>query len=247
MGPTDDVDSALVSVVGHSAANHLIRVAAGLESAIVGEDEVLHQVRQSLARALAAGPLDSRLQRLFELAIAVGRRARSRRAHASENLAQRAVRWLEERTHLDGRRVLVVGSGRMGGALARTANAAGAEMVIASRDRRRAAKLARVYGADSADLAEGAEIAPGCAAIAVALSGPWSALQPSPEGLPPIADISAPPAVPAAVSADLNGAYLSIDAIYTRDLPADHGYVASALPLVEAKTAEYLDWLGSRT
>ncbi|MGH7921273.1 MAG: hypothetical protein ACREQM_15225, partial [Candidatus Dormibacteraceae bacterium] len=52
------------------ARRHLFRLAAGLESAVPGEDQVLHQVREALARARAREPLDPALQRLFEDAIA---------------------------------------------------------------------------------------------------------------------------------------------------------------------------------
>src|ERR1700682_160007 len=94
-GPVPELDEGLHLEKGHSAVTHLIRVAAGLESAIVGEDEVLHQVREALSDARAARQLDSRLQRLFETAIAAGRRARGGRTAASGNLAQSAVAWLQ--------------------------------------------------------------------------------------------------------------------------------------------------------
>jgi glutamyl-tRNA reductase len=239
-------DSALRPIIGSDAVTHLMRVAAGLESAIVGEDEVLHQVRQALAAALKRGRLDAPLQRLFELSIAVGRRARAGRSHASGTLAQRAVAWLGERANLDRRQLLVVGSGHMGAAIAHASVSARANVVIASRNPTRAARLASVYGAESTDLAGAARLVERSAGVAVALSGPWVELCCISGGLPPIADISAPPAVPSEVASGLNGSYLSIDDPYLRHRPADVGYAAIALPLIESKTADFVKWLESR-
>jgi glutamyl-tRNA reductase len=245
-GPLPVVDPELEPIRGREAVLHVMRVAAGLESAIVGEDEVLHQVRQALAIAMERGALDGRLQRLFEVSIAVGRRARARRSHASGNLAQRAVAWLGERIDLDRRQLLIVGSGHMGAAIAHAAASAHAELTIASRHAERAARLASVYGAASTDLAGAARLVGRSAAVAVALSGPWSELASNAGALPPIADISAPPAVPEGVSSGLDGSYLCIDDLYVRERPVDAGYASTALPLIEAKTAEFEAWLDSR-
>jgi glutamyl-tRNA reductase len=246
-GAVPDLDEGLHLATGDRAVRHLIRVAAGLESAIVGEDEVLHQVREALAEARAARSLDGRLQRLFETAIAAGRRARAGRTAASGNLAQSAMAWLQQRSNLAGSAVLVVGAGRMGSALAHSARLAGAEVTIASRDAARADRLARVYGGRGTDLAGGAELAPRSSAVAVALAGTWHEFQPEQGGLPPIADISAPPAVPAAVRARLNGGYLGIDDLYIRPQPLPSGYIDDADRVVAAKTREYVDWLDGRS
>jgi glutamyl-tRNA reductase len=228
---------------GERAVRHLIRVAAGLESAIIGEDEVLHQVRQALAHARASRSLDSRLGRMFETAISTGRLARAKRTIAGGNLAQRAVAWLQQRSKLGGRPVLIVGAGRMGSALAHAARLAGSEVTIASRNQARAGQLARVYGGRGVDLTGGAEIAPKSAAIAVALAGPWHEFQPIDLALPPIADISAPPAVLASIRARLNRGFLGIDDLYARTQALPRGYIGRAEQIVDAKTREYVAWL----
>src|SRR5579859_6536243 len=163
---------------GDAAVRHLFRVAAGLESAIVGEDEVLHQVRQALAHARASGALDTHLGRMFETAISVGRFARASRTSAAGNLAQRAIAWLQERSEIAGQPVLIVGAGRMGSILAHVARGAGSRVTIASRNHGRANQLARVYGGRGVDLSEAADVAPRSAAIAVALAGEWSEFRP---------------------------------------------------------------------
>src|SRR6202171_112017 len=245
-GAVPDLDEGLHLATGDRAVRHLIRVAAGLESAIVGEDEVLHQVREALSDARAARQLDSRLQRLFETAIAAGRRARGGRTAASGNLAQSAVAWLQKKSRLEGGTVLVVGAGRMGSALAHSARLAGAQVTIASRDAARADRLAHVYGGRGTDLAGGADLALQSSAVAVALAGTWDEFQPVQGELPPIADISAPAALTAAVRARLNGGYLGIDDLYVRPQPVPSGYIDEADRVVAAKAREYVAWLDGR-
>jgi glutamyl-tRNA reductase len=242
-GTPPELDARLKIHAGTSAVRHLIRVATGLESAIIGEDEVLHQVREAIGNARAGRKLDSRLIRLFETAIAAGRRARAGRTAASGNLAQRAVDWLGEKSSLAGHTVLVAGAGRMGSSLAHSASLAGADVVIASRDAARARRLAHVYGGDSTDLAGGAQLAPRTAGVAIALAGIWHEFQPPAGALPPIADISAPSAVPAAVRSRLNGGFLSIDDLYVHSQPVPRGYIDEAVRIVAAKTDEYERWL----
>ncbi|MDQ6880067.1 MAG: NAD(P)-binding domain-containing protein [Candidatus Dormibacteraeota bacterium] len=243
LGTMPDLDARLKAETGELAVLHLMRVASGLESAIIGEDEVLHQVRSALGNARAARSVDPRLQRLFETAIAAGRRARAGRTASSANLAQRAVAWLQQRSTLAGRGVLIVGAGRMGSSLAHSARLAGADVTIASRNPARAQRLAHVYGGRGIDLASGAELAPKSAGIAVALAGVWHEFQPAEGDLPPIADISAPSAVPAAVRTRLNGGFLGIDDLYVRTQPAPRGYIEEADRVVAAKTREFVRWL----
>ena len=230
---------------GAAAAAHLMRVAAGLESAIVGEDEVLHQVRDALRRAQVSRHLDFRLRRLFETAIATGRRARSRRTESSGNLAQSAVAWLASNANLGGRVVVVAGAGRMGAALAHSMAGAGALITVASRDQARASRLAGIYAGQGLSLEAGAAQAGGAAAIAVALGGPWVELEAlAVEDLPPIADISAPQAVPASVRGRLNGSFLGIDDLYRRSETLPGAYIKDAEALVERNSTEYIAWLG---
>ena len=55
---------------------HVIGVAVGLDSVVVGEDQVLHQLRETTAAARSAGALDPLLERLFAVAMRAGRTAR---------------------------------------------------------------------------------------------------------------------------------------------------------------------------
>jgi glutamyl-tRNA reductase len=228
---------------GGDAVRRLLRVAAGLESAVVGEDEVLHQVREALKNARSRGRVDGRLIRLFEVASAAGRAARAGRAVAGAGLAARAVDWLASRASIHSGTVIVAGAGRMGAELGRHVRAAGASLMVASRDRARAQRLARALGGSAATLPEAAEHARQAAGLAIALAGPWPELE---LPLPPVADISAPSAVPAHVRGRLNGHLLTIDDLFQQAAAPPAGYMRAAEAIVETRAAEYERWLDSR-
>ena len=75
--------STAVVLAGDAAVRHAITVAVGRDSVVVGEDQVLHQLRLSVDAARAAGALDPALERLFALALRAGRRARAWRPKIS--------------------------------------------------------------------------------------------------------------------------------------------------------------------
>jgi glutamyl-tRNA reductase len=224
---------------GEAAVRHLFRVAAGLESAVVGETEILGQVRDALAHARELGT-DERVGRLFETAIAVGRTARAAPLPARDGLAERAVGWLSRRRALAGQPVLVVGTGAMGASLAVAAASAGGVVTVAGRRPERAAL----------DLRAAAHRAPDMAAVAVALRGEWVELAHAAEALgdrrlPPLADLSAPPAVPARVRLALGPDFLGIDELWQR-AAGEAAWVSRAGQAVEDAVADYVGWLRGR-
>src|SRR5450631_1772023 len=118
--------------------SHLFTVAAGLDSAVLGESEVLGQVRRAWERAQqeqVSGPV---LGALFRHAVETGKRVRSETAIARgiTSLSHGAVALATSRRPggLDGARVLVVGAGEMGEGVAQALDGHGiASMVIANR------------------------------------------------------------------------------------------------------------------
>ncbi|HEY4024998.1 MAG TPA: hypothetical protein VGO86_01100 [Candidatus Dormibacteraeota bacterium] len=224
---------------GEAAVRHLLRVAAGLESAVVGETEILGQVRDALAHARERGT-DERVGRLFETAIAVGRAARAEPLPARDGLAERAVGWLAQRRRLAGQPVLVVGTGAKGTSLASAAASVGGVVMVAGRRPERAAL----------DLRAAAHRAPDMAGVAVALRGEWVELAHAAETLvdrrlPPLADLSAPAAVPARVRLALGPDFLGIDELWQR-APGEPAWVRQAEQAVEEAVGEYVGWLRGR-
>jgi glutamyl-tRNA reductase len=137
-----------------AAALHLFRVAAGLDSLVPGEGEILGQVR-SAYEAVAPGPL---LDRVFRQALAVGKRVRTETAigesPASVSSAAAALA-AQVFGDLRGRRVLLIGSGRIGELAAGNLASRGAEIAfVANRTADGARELAQRFGGTALRLDE---------------------------------------------------------------------------------------------
>jgi glutamyl-tRNA reductase len=136
---------------GPDAARHLFRVAAGLDSMALGESEVLGQVRQALSLARETGSTRTVLHRLFEAAVASGKRVRSETEIGMHPLSVASI-GLELAGKVFGdlssKTLLVLGSGDTGSLFARQAVDAGVkDLLVANRTRRRAEELvARIGG-----------------------------------------------------------------------------------------------------
>ena len=141
-----------------AAAQHLFAVAAGLDSAVLGESEILGQVRTAWERARDEKATGPTLNMLFRSALEAGKRARTETAIGEKvtSVSQAAVAMAAERLGgLAGRSVLVVGAGEMGEGLVRSLMAAGASPVrVANRTWSRASELAEAVGATAIHLDE---------------------------------------------------------------------------------------------
>jgi glutamyl-tRNA reductase len=130
-----------------AAALHLFRVAAGLDSLVPGESEILGQVREAY-EAVEPGPL---LDRVFRQALALGKRVRSETAigESPASVSSAAAALVEQVFgDLAGRRALLVGAGRIAELAAANLATRGAEIAfVANRSQDRATALARRFGA----------------------------------------------------------------------------------------------------
>ena len=132
------------------AVRHLYRVAAGLDSMVLGEAQILGQVRDALGAAHQAQSLNGVLSRLFHTAIAVGKRARSQTSigRYAESVSSTAVA-LAKKTfgQLQDRTVLVVSAGSSGKLAARSLAQSGvSRILVTNRTYDRARELAQRLG-----------------------------------------------------------------------------------------------------
>ena len=140
------------------AVRHLLGVAAGLDSAVLGESEIQGQVKNAWEAAQTEGTAGSALNLLFRHALHAGKRARSETA-ISRNIAsvsQAAVAMATDRLGaLHDKSVLVIGAGDMGeGMTAALASAGVAEVRVANRTRTRAENLAARVGGRAVSLVD---------------------------------------------------------------------------------------------
>jgi glutamyl-tRNA reductase len=145
------------------AVQHLLAVACGLDSMVVGESQILGQLRQALQVARARGTLGRTLSDLGSLALRTGKRTHTETrvgtAGASlvtvglEAAARHFGAPVDGAVPLAGRRVVVVGAGSMSGLAAASVTRAGAaKLTVVNRTRQRAERLAASAGGQASDL-----------------------------------------------------------------------------------------------
>lgn len=102
---------------GAESVRHLLRVAAGLESNLVGEQEIVGQVRRAYTQSLSRGLISNRLDRLFQTALELARIVRTQPGYAlrRHSYVKEAIDIVEQRLGtIAGRRIAVVGAGQIG-------------------------------------------------------------------------------------------------------------------------------------
>jgi glutamyl-tRNA reductase len=146
----DELSGATYLHRGGDVAHHLAATAAGMRSLVLGEAQILGQVRTALEHALRSGTAGPELRRLFESAIAAARRIRSETAlgrgaasipQASVELARRRLGTLNRST------VLLIGAGNTAELAAKhLVKGSVGQLLVLGRDQARARKLAERYG-----------------------------------------------------------------------------------------------------
>jgi glutamyl-tRNA reductase len=140
-----DIESYLYTLLGHQAVEHLFRVCTGLDSMLIGEAEILGQVKDAYVAATHAKSLGRSLHRLFREALAAGKTARAQTqiGGASASVATAAVAAARCRLGtLEGKAILVVGAGKMGRTAVKRLRLEGAaRVIVASRTRSRSRDL----------------------------------------------------------------------------------------------------------
>ena len=246
--PRGDLVGIATVVRGDDASLHLFRVAAGLESRVVGEGEILGQVRAAAARAAKTATSGSTLDDLFRWAAATGRRARrDAGGPARPSLARTAL----DAAAISGGVTLVVGAGAMAAAVTNELRARHLPYRVVARRADRAARLTRRAdeAADMATLDD--EIA--AADLVVCATGARTSIIDRTTVAAALAGRSERPltiidlSMPRTVAPDVAG-LPGVELIHLQDLHGGHGdlQLKRASDAVRAEHERYRLWLAGR-
>jgi len=243
---------------GPDAARHLFRVAAGVDSLVLGESEILGQVRRAFAAATAAASSNAVLARLFHAAIRAGRRARDETRIGDHGLSVSAAAVALSRSvlgDLRGKTVLVIGAGEAGRLAATAIVQAGAgRLLTTTRTAERAEEVARAIGGVAvpfselmsamreADIILSSTSAPG---FVVSRNDVAAAMAARPDRRLVLVDIAVPRDIEPG-AADVPGVSLydmdAVQSVVEANLAARQGEVAAVEAIVEEELGRFQAW-----
>jgi glutamyl-tRNA reductase len=253
-----ELGPALYRLRDEAAALHLFRVAAGLDSMVPGEGEILGQVRAAFEGG-ATGPV---LDRLFREALRAGRKARSETAIGeSPASTSSAAAALAEQVFGDlrGRRILLIGAGKVGELAARSFRSRGAEIAfVANRTLDRAAELADRSGGAALPLERvGEELVRADVVLSSTSSPGWildreavARVVPARRGRPLfLIDLAVPRDLDPAIH-ELDGCYLydidDVEAVVAETLAGRRREAERAEAIVAAEAGRFREWQAAR-
>lgn len=141
----------------HAAVRHAFRVTSGLDSMVIGDEQIRGQFRAAFRNSVEHGLAGRSLHDLAQTALRVGKRVHSDTGTGRHGASIVEVALTQAAKHfgsLAGRRILVVGSGSMSSLAASVASAARADVVVAGRTPASVQRLADAVGGLGVDLAE---------------------------------------------------------------------------------------------
>ncbi|MEM8608181.1 MAG: glutamyl-tRNA reductase [Myxococcota bacterium] len=147
--PEDGRDDVLYSERGVAVVRHAFRVASSLDSLVVGEPQILGQVKEAYDAARGAGTAGTLLGRCFSQAFSTAKRVRNETGIAEGTVSVSSIACeLAKKIfgHLEGRRTLLLGAGEMGEAAARSLRKTGTQLHVTNRSEERAQELAASCG-----------------------------------------------------------------------------------------------------
>ena len=134
--PEQALEPFFTTRMGEEAARHLMQVACGLHSQILGEDQIITQVRVAMELSQTQAALDPTLAALFRHAVTAGKRAKTE-IHLERGVPSMGTRCREileaELGGLENRKILVIGNGQMGRLAAEILHDAGAQVRVTLR------------------------------------------------------------------------------------------------------------------
>ncbi len=256
--PFEQLEGYLYHFEGRQAVEHLMRVASGLDSMVLGEPQILGQVRSAYDMGLATQTIGPALAELFRDAIAVGKKARTETAISRNAVSIGTVAMQLVAAHTSAQakpRLAVVGAGEMGTLVAQYASKLGhGHLRILNRTLERAERLARQTHATAHPLSQLPETLAWADAVIVAARGADYLVQADmlkEDRTTPLLllDLSVPRAIDPAL-AEHPGVQLFVLDDLQQVVQRNLAERQAAIPQVEALIAEgvqnYMSWLQGR-
>ena len=244
-----DLSDHLYVHFAEAAAEHMFTVASGLDSMVIGESQILGQLRAAYGLGSEAGSVGSVLHDLAQSALRVGKRVHSETGidRAGASVVSVALDQASEiLSSLAGRRTLIVGAGSMGALAGATLRRRGVtDIVVANRSFERAQRLAAAVGGRAVRITEiGSEIAE--ADLLVSCTGATGLVVEadmiSDRGRRPLVvlDIALPRDVDPSVRGVTGVSYIDLDALREGGAMVSDEEVRAATDIVGVELREYL-------
>jgi glutamyl-tRNA reductase len=252
--PVTDLADRLYAHYGADAVKHAYRVAAGLDSMVVGESQILGQFRDAYAAAIDHGATGRMLHELAQQALRVGKRVHAETGidRAGQSVVTAALETaLSEPAvahwngHLGGRTALVVGAGAMGALAASTLHRAGAgQLLVASRTAASAVRLATSYAATAVPADHLPDLLATVDIVVCATTSPAPVVTRVPARDEPLLllDLAVPRDVDPAVVAHPAVALIDIERLRTTGTHVAAADMAAAEDIVLAEVDAFIAW-----
>lgn len=259
---TYDMESYMYTLLGRQAIEHLFRVATGLDSMLIGEAEILGQVKDAYVQAQRVGSLGKSLHQLFREALSAGKAARSQTEIGKDSVSVATAAIEMAKAHvgdLSEKNVVVIGAGKMGSTAARRLKTEGARLVLLNRSHERAADVVAKLGTGEAralpTLAEALRDADvvitstGASHFILNTGNVAESMLARPERPLFIVDIAVPRDVDPEVSRIPRVALVDIDglaAVVDERLESRRAAMPFVEEIIEEHTQRFVDWYQSR-
>ena len=257
----EDFSDRLYTYHDDSAIRHLFRVAAGVDSMIVGESEILGQVRRAFATAQEEGATQRVLGHAFRKALRAGKRARTetaigRNPVSISSAAVELARKTFEGDTLAGKQVAIVGAGKMGRLAAQALASAGArDVTVVNRTEERAQELADAFGATPVGMDELPGVLERSDIVITSTTAPETIIDPQLVA----ASVANRPAdktlffVDIAVPRDIDPAVAEVEGVVLRDIDDLRGVVDTSIgnrlseiskveQVIDEEVSSFVDW-----
>lgn len=159
---------------GHDAVEHLFYLASGLKSQILGEDQILTQVKDALGIAREHFTTDGALEVLFRMAVTAGKKIKTEVpfSHGNPSVIHQAIQMLEKQGYsVSGKVCMVIGNGEMGKVAAQALEDAGADVTVTVRQYR-SGVVNIPFGCKRINYGERMEYLPKCDLVVSATASP---------------------------------------------------------------------------